>query len=335
MTESVKPRAAVDQFQRERAHEVAESTVVNQKYHLKSLVEWTRDIELDDLSDLNGFVLNQYKTWRRDNSEINDQTLYNNLMTIKAFLNWCEKRELVEDGLPEKLDIPKPEDPTRNTTITPERAEDLIGYYQQFEYASREHVLFHLLYHTGIRIGTASAFDVDDWDAERYRLYARHRPETGTPLKNGKEGERAIVIKDDTLRAALADYIDRMRLDVEDEHGRKPLFPSRRGRATTQTLRLYVETLSQPCRYTGECPHQRDQSECSATVRIAEAYECPSAVSPHTIRRSAITAHLNADIPKDVVSGRMNVSQKVLEAHYDQRTEDDKADLREGYLENL
>lgn len=169
----------VSQYQNERKHEVRESTIVNQRYHLQSFVRWSDEIGLEDLGNLNGYVLNQFKTWRRENSEINDQTLYNILMTIRGFLGWCEQRDLVEEGLPEKLDIPKPEDPTRNTTIDPNRANEILEHLQKFDYASLDHVLFYLLYHTGMRIGTARALDVEDWNQKEALLYVQHRPDTG------------------------------------------------------------------------------------------------------------------------------------------------------------
>ncbi|WP_226479977.1 tyrosine-type recombinase/integrase [Natrinema amylolyticum] len=329
------PRAVVEQFQKEREHEVRESTLINQKYHLRSFIEWTEETGLEQIGALNGFILNQYKTWRRENSEINEQTLYNNLTTLRALLGWCEQRELVEEGLTEKLDIPKPENPVKNETIAPERANQILEYYHRFEYASRDHVLFYLLYHTGMRVGTVHALDVGDWESEEGLLHIRHRPEQGTPLKNGKDGQRAVAISKDGLITALSDYIRHNRLEKVDENDRKPLFPTRQGRASTQTLRLYVEHLSEPCQYTGECPHGKDLESCDARRKMRDSYECPSAVSPHPIRRSAITDHLNSDVPKDVVSDRMNVSQKVLDKHYDARTEEEKANTRKQYLDNI
>lgn len=76
MNEATNPSAVVDQFQRERRHEVRESTITDQKCHLRSFVEWTEEIELGDVTHLNGCVVNQYKTWQQENSDINDQTLY-------------------------------------------------------------------------------------------------------------------------------------------------------------------------------------------------------------------------------------------------------------------
>lgn len=57
-------------------------------------------------------------------------------------------------------------------------------------------------------------------------------------------------------------------------------------------------------------------------------------MSPHRIRRSAITAILGADVEKDVTSGRCNVSRNGLGEHYDARSEEQKRARRQRQLED-
>ncbi len=58
-------------------------------------------------------------------------------------------------------------------------------------------------------------------------------------------------------------------------------------------------------------------------------------VSPHAVRRGLMTHHLTQDVPEQVVSDRMNVSQRVLEEHYDRRSEEVKIEQRCGSFENV
>jgi len=65
------------------------------------------------------------------------------------------------------------------------------------------------------------------------------------------------------------------------------------------------------------------------------AGKCPSSVSLHAFRRGSITRHLNSDVPETAVGDRANVSQDVLEQHYDQRSEREKMEQRRQYLDNI
>lgn len=53
------------------------------------------------------------------------------------------------------------------------------------------------------------------------------------------------------------------------------------------------------------------------------------------MRRSSITYHLREDVPVPVLSDRMNVSPDVLDAHYDQRTQQEKMEVRRDYIDEL
>jgi hypothetical protein len=49
----------------------------------------------------------------------------------------------------------------------------------------------------------------------------------------------------------------------------------------------------------------------------------------------SITHHLKEDVPETAVSGRANVSQRVIEQHYDRRTKREKMEQRRQYLDKL
>jgi hypothetical protein len=132
----------------------------------------------------------------------------------------------------------------------------------------------------------------------------------------------------------LDDYIETNHPHVKDDHGRMPLLGTRNGRAHRTTLMQNIYTLTRPCHYSNECPHGRSRDECEATTN-AHASKCPSSVSPHAIRRGSITAHRNANVPKDVASDRMDVSGEVLDKHYDMATPDQKRKRRSEFLDQI
>lgn len=179
---------------------------------------------------------------------------------------------------------------------------------------------------TGSAVGGVHALDVDDYNPEEQYMKVRHRPDTGTPIKNQGDGERLVAFSDDICEL-LDDWITTKRPDVTDEHGREPLLASRQGRLQKTTLRMYVYRWTLHCAHGEECPHECDPDTCEGNVRDA-ASKCPSSVSPHAIRRGSITHGLNNDMPDKVVSDRANVSPQVIEQHYDRRTEQEKMEQR-------
>lgn len=121
----------------------------------------------------------------------------------------------------------------------------------------------------------------------------------------------------------IDDWIEGRRPPVSDEYEREPLIATEHGRAVRTTIQGNVYEATRPCCYGEDCPDGRDPDVCE-TTSYDSAPKCPYNVSPHVIRRGSSTYLLNQDVPKEVVSERMNVSQKKLEKHYDARTEEEK-----------
>lgn len=153
-------------------------------------------------------------------------------------------------------------------------------------------------------------------------------------MKNKNRGERKVAISD-TLATILRDHIDEYRHDVTDEYGREPLLTTEFGRLTDNTLRAYVYRWTRPCAYGNQCPYDRNPDDCEAMEARMSASKCPDSVAPHAIRRGAITHYLAEDTPAKVVSDRMNVSQDVIDEHYDHRSEREKMEQRREFLNRL
>lgn len=75
-------------------------------------------------------------------------------------------------------------------------------------------------------------------------------------------------------------------------------------------------------------PHE----EYEAAQAYDEASGCPSSASGHPIRRGSSTQFLPNDMPEPVVSHRTDASSDVLDAHYDQRREEEKMEQRRELL---
>ncbi|MGQ3412061.1 tyrosine-type recombinase/integrase [Natrinema sp. LN54] len=330
--EPIGPREAVDLYVSHRELEVSAKTLQNHKYRLNAFVEWCDEVGIDNLNDLTGRDLHRYRVWRQQ--DVNVVTLRGQLATLRVFLEFCASIDAVEPGMRERVKLPDVDrgDEARDEMVDTERARKIIGYLERYKRASREHVIMAVLWHTGIRLGSLRAVDLEDYEPEDQCFWLRHRPDTDTPLKNQEPAERAIAL-DDYYCDVLDEYIRFHRNDVTDEYGREPLVTSTQGRLSSGQIRSEVYRLTQPCMIE-DCPHDREPISCGAT-EYGHYSQCPSSLSPHTIRRGAITHQLREDIPEKIVSDRCDVSSEVLERHYDRRTDREKMEQRRDFIEDL
>lgn len=333
--EAITPHKAREMYLAQRQDEVAEETLQSHKYRLNPFVQWCEQEGITNLNDLTARSLHEYRLWRKEDGDLNTVSLRTQLSTVRVFVRFLESIDGVEQGLHEKMLVPtvKQGEGTRDRMLEQDKAEAILGYLDKYEYASKRHALLTVLWHTGCRMGAAHSLDVSDFDAEAQALALRHRPETGTRLKNKRSGERICALSEDVCEV-LQDYIDVTRNDVTDDYGREPLFTTEGGRMHKSNIRGMVYAATRPCAYGKQCPHDRDPHSCEAS-NYRQASGCPSSVSPHDIRRGSITHLLRNEVPKQVVSDRVNSSPETLEKHYSQLTEEEKMEKRREYLSDI
>jgi len=252
-------------------------------------------------------------------SKIAPATLEGEMWTLKMFCRFLEDLGAVEDGLADSVRIPDldQEDRSDDTKLHTDAAIALLRHFRSSpkDYGTRLHAFFELAWVTGARIGGIRGLDLRDVDlGENPYVYFRHRPETGTPLKNKLDGERPVALRRETADA-LQEYIDNYRHDVHDDHGRQPLLTSARGRPINNTVRIWSYQATQPCLHSA-CPHGKERETCEWT-EIHGASKCPSSRSPHPIRTGVITYLLNSGWPPEDVAERVNSSVATIKDHYD------------------
>jgi len=329
----IDPERAVELYLEDKARECQQATVRSHRSRLGFFVNWCVEQEIENLNDLSARDAHEFRVWRREDLNVTSEKTQ--MDTLRVFIEWCETIDAVQHGLFKKIKSPVIPDGgnVRETTLTTDRANEILDYLEKYEYATVEHVTWLVLVETGMRMGAAHGLDVDDYrrEDEHPHLELVHRPDTETPLKNGRKGERPVSISSDACDL-IDDYIENRRPDVTDKHSREPLLASRQGRITKSTIRKYVYKWSRPCAVGAECPHDRDPDECDAANDLDQASKCPSSVTPHPIRRGYITRLLKTGISVEVVSGRCNVSPVVIDKHYDVRTEEEKMRQRQEIL---
>jgi site-specific recombinase XerD len=334
--EPLSPEDAKDRYLRSMEDDKAEGTIRTRRYKLGHFVRWCDEEGIDNLNKLTGRQLEDYKHWRKEDGNLNKTTLRTQMSVIRGFIDYCGKIDGVRPELHERIILPELEEGENQSddTIEPERIQDILGFMERFEYATRDHVVLLLLWKTGMRTGSLRSLDLDDYLSREPALEINHRPDTGTPLKNKSGGERMLAIGDETADV-VDDYIRHNRKDVTDDHGREPLLTTSKGRIGKVTIRRTAYRYTRPCVVTGGCPHGKEPEDCEAATNYDKASKCPDSVSAHPFRRASITHHLNSDVPKPLVSDRMNVSTDVIDKHYDAEDEKGKMERRREYLDNI
>lgn len=321
------PAEAVEMFLDAKQGRAADNTIQTYHYRLKQFVQWCEQEDIGNVSELNGWTIEQFEIARR--TDLAPVSLKGQMASVKQFVIYLARIEAVDEGLPDKVEIPTVDrsEESSDEKLAVEDAEALIEFFRDgvANYGTVKHVVLEILWHVGCRQSGLRALDIGDFDAERQSLSFRHRPDKGTPLKNGLNSERMVAIPE-----AVADvvqfYVKRERKDKHDAHGRKPLITTNQGRPVEGTIRGWTYMATQPCLHM-PCPHNKDRGTCDWTIRDT-ASNCPSSRSPHPIRTGSITWHLHRGVPPRVVSERADVSQRVLEQHYDKATQLEKMEER-------
>ncbi|WP_372911143.1 tyrosine-type recombinase/integrase [Salinigranum sp.] len=334
--EPLRPDEAVELYLEDRKSELAKATQYAHSSRLGHFIRWCDEQEVNNLNELTGRTLHRYRLWRRADGDLAPPSEKSQMDTLRVFIRWCGTIDAVPTDLWSKVVSPSLADGenSRDVMLDSEVADEILDYLSTYEYASERHVTFLLIWHALLRRGAIHALDVGDYDSQEMSLDVRHRPETGTPIKNKFNGERFIALSAETCSVLDAWLADR-HPDSVDEFDRNPLVSTAQGRAHLTTIQSYVYSMTRPCGFTGDCPHDCDLSACEAAIDRSQAFACPSSVSPHAVRRGAITHWLNSDIPEPVVSARANVSMAVLDEHYDRRTEREKMEQRRRYLDQI
>lgn len=339
--DALTPDDAVEMYLQDRQANVSDATIRSHRSRLSHFTEWVEEQpDIEHMSDVTARHCHEYRLWRRDHGDPNAVTMKTQMDTFRVFVKWAESRGAATENLHDAVLSPTLSngENAKETMLDPEVGDALLEYLETYRYASREHVVMLLIWRGLLRRGGVRAIDAPrdiELTGDDPRIRIRHRPETDTPLKNKNDGERTIGIKPSTAQV-IEDYIETARDDVTGPDDREPLLTTVHGRPHVQTLQADAYAVTRPCvGPTSECPHDRDPGTCDAATDRQQAYDCPSSRGPHDIRRGAITAWLQADVPSEITGARASTSPDVLDEHYDQRSERQKQRQRRKYLDRV
>lgn len=343
----------------------SDSTLQSYEYRVEPFLEYLDREGITDLTEVSTRTVTEFQIERKADGDLDKQSQNNQFGTLKRFLAFAANMNAVSRDIVDAIDVPSltKSDRVNTEKLVTERAETIIEDLETYRYASRDHVLFLLMWRTTMRLGALRSLDLEDLyltdeDLERVRadlaseypehvveeilgdvdvpfLWPHHRPESDTPLKNGEGGERVINLAP-WVGDVVGDYINVNRDNVEDDYGRRPLFSSKKGtgRLAKTTMRNWTYLLTQPCEFGSECPHNRDPEECEAREH-GQGSKCPSSRSPHKLRTGSITWHRDQGWPISELADKANTSKQLIESVYDQPERLVRAAHRRSLLGNL
>jgi site-specific recombinase XerC len=341
------PVAVVEYFLATHGDQWADATFTDYSYDLTRLLEYFEYADIDDISTLTSRDIEGFRQWREQDGNILLSTLHGQLSNIRVFIKWCERVEIVEEGLTDAVKLPdlEPSDIVSHTRIDPETAAQIRDYYDDLAYVPRKYAMWSLMWSVLLRVGGLRSLDLDHYHREEGYIELHHRREEDTPLKNGSSdvegegGEREVNLPN-WVCETLNMYIDGtgdpnhpQRQEMTDEYGRKPLFTSRFGRVSTSTVQREIYRITQPCQHGGDCPEELNPNTCVARNDNNKLSRCPVNTSPHPVRRGGICHQLNQGVPKQIICERADVSRRVLNRHYDLRTKQEAREQRRQKLQ--
>ena len=339
---SIAPQKAQEQYLASRRGEIRDQTIEEYRNKLDVFVEYCGQNGLNDLNEVDGRFLAEYMQYRRTETapsgeSLSNKTLRDDMYLLQDFVSYLESIEAVPANLSEKVKIPKLSagDGVRDMNFDPDLLNSILDHLNKFEYASAAHVIFVYHGHTGRRPGGLYSLDLRDLhlDCEDPYIEFKHR-EGETELKNGSNGEGQVSIHE-SVAEVFQDYITNNRHDVTDDFERCPFLTSEFGRLSKSSMRKRVYAFTRPCVVSGECPHNRDPENCDAAQTLNAASKCPSSKPPYSLRHGYITAKIKQGVPRKVISGRCDVSEDIIEKHYDESDENEKRELRQEVLEQI
>lgn len=338
----ISPGDGIDRFLERKETEIRPVTVEEYRNKLGYFQQFCEIRNLDNLNELDGRFLDEYQRWRRKDSHnqsepLSNKTMQDDMYLLQDFIGFLEEIEAVKENLSNKIRIPTlgETEGIRDIDIAANRVEKVLGYLHSYHYASREHVVWAFHAHTGRRPGGLYALDVCDVHLDGNDPYVdiNHRPDE-TPLKNGKEGESEVGLSGEVPQI-FRDYIAQQRIDVTTDSGRRPFLTSTQGRLSKSTMRRYFYKWSRPCAIGDSCPHDKTPETCGAAQSADDASGCESSRPPYALRHGYISQRLQEGLPAHVLSDRCDVSEEIIEKHYDERDETEKRELRQQVLEEF
>jgi site-specific recombinase XerD len=145
------PQDGLTLYLQSRENELADATYRTHKGRLSDFINWCEQNNIENLNTLTGRKIQRYRIAKTE--DMKPITVKSYLDTLRVFARFLVTIDAVPEHPPDKIQSTevKREDEARTAHIDSETAEDILAHLRTYEYASTQHVIFRLLWRTGMR----------------------------------------------------------------------------------------------------------------------------------------------------------------------------------------
>lgn len=211
-----------------------------------------KKITLNDLNQLTAFDFEEYMEYlsyykRNGREYTNDsRSKKRKLCTLRVFFSFLYKRDMIDQNVTEKVDLPKIHDKAIIRMDINEVADfldnvefgnKLTNHQQKFheKTKNRDLALLTLMLSTGIRVSECVGLNINDLDFEKTRIKVTR-----------KGGYEAFVYFGDEAEAALRIYLEeRKKIEPKTGHEDALFLSSQKSRISVRTVEKMVQKYAQ------------------------------------------------------------------------------------------
>ena len=255
------------------------------RYDLNSFASFLEKREIEDLKKIGRSDIREYISWCRDR-RLSSRSISRRISTLRSFFRFLLAENHIESDPTSMIDQPKL-GRTLPKTLTVNEVDVLLAVSEKLDKGkpleARNHVMFHLLYATGLRVSELVKLPLISFN--------RH---SGNLRVLGKGGKERLVPIGEQARLLLEEYLDHVRPQLLLGKTSPSLFVTRQGKAMTRNR--YWQILKD----------------------IARQADIGKNVSPHALRHSFATHLLEngADLRSvQLMLGHSDISTTQLYTH--------------------
>ena len=255
------------------------------RYDLNSFASFLEKRAIEDLKKITRSDIREYISWCRDR-RLSSRSISRRISTLRSFFRFLLAENHIESDPTSMIDQPKL-GRTLPKTLTVNEVDALLAVSEKLDKGkpleARNHVMFHLLYATGLRVSELVKLPLISFN--------RH---SGNLRVLGKGGKERLVPIGEQARLLLEEYLDHVRPQLLLGKTSPSLFVTRQGKAMTRNR--YWQILKD----------------------IARQADISKNVSPHALRHSFATHLLEngADLRSvQLMLGHSDISTTQLYTH--------------------